>query len=83
LTTPEHWDVKKQSDEIYEAWRKVTDVTKLSRLEHNQFKLDMNKPNEMWNQLWTRVAKPDFSIFDTSSIDNTLPFIKSSKVYLY
>ncbi|MEG1997626.1 MAG: hypothetical protein RR051_04210, partial [Clostridiales bacterium] len=66
LTRPDVWQVKLESDVIYDKWRNVTDAINLSDAEYTAMMSDMQRSNEMWNQL----DLPDFKILESSVSDN-------------
>ena len=51
VTTPEAWKVKKISDKIYDKWRNITDVTKLSKDEFRKYIKDVQYSNKLWKEL--------------------------------
>lgn len=68
MTRPDVWQVKKESDLIYEKWRNVTDPNKLSKEDRAALIADMQRSRKMWDQL----GLPDFSIYaDNSASEST------------
>lgn len=68
MTRPDVWQVKKESDLIYEKWRNVTDQNQLSDADFTAKQADMQRSREMWDQL----GLPDFSIYaDNSASEST------------
>ena len=68
LTRPDVWQVKKESDAIYEKWRNVTNVDSLSPERQIEYFQDILRSNEMWRQL----GLPDFSIYAANSSSDNL-----------
>ena len=66
VTQPDVWEVKLKSDKIYEKWRDVEDIHKLSPQEVMEYYADIERSNEMWNHL----NLPDFSNFSNSASDS-------------
>jgi hypothetical protein len=66
VTQPDVWEVKLKSDKIYEKWRDVEDIHKLSPQEVMEYYADIERSNEMWNHL----NLPDFSSFSNSASDS-------------
>lgn len=68
MTRPDVWQVKKESDLIYEKWRNVTDPNQLSDADYTAMQADMQRSRKMWDQL----GLPDFSIYaDNSASEST------------
>lgn len=66
LTTPEAWKIKKQTDAIYQKWRDV-DLETLSQQQKTQYKEDMRKSSNLWEQYYAGFT-PDVIRIASSSV---------------
>ena len=75
LTRPDVWQVKLESDAIYEKWRNVTDRHALSVAQYMKYWKDRKRSQRLWSQL----DLPDFSIYcANSSSESTRAWNSSS-----